>query len=121
MAIIFSILSILIGYIVIAAIVTWSHFLTSRFMQTGPFPTRNTIYVNLGVGLAAAILGGMIAAVIAPSYPMIHAMILAGVMGSVSAAMLMTGPQPGQPPWYPLAVMGEGVFGALIGGAIIAL
>ncbi|MBA4802545.1 MAG: hypothetical protein H2040_11860 [Euryhalocaulis sp.] len=120
MAIGLSILSILIGYIVMAALVMGGHFLTSRLMLTGPHPTPAYINANLGIGAVAAFLGGVVCALIAPSFPMVHALILAGAVGSISATMMFSGPQPGQPNWYPLAVMGEGVLGVVMGGAVIA-
>jgi len=119
MGIILSVLSVVVGYAAMAGLVMAGHFVTSRLMLTGPHPTPAYINVNLGIGLAAAIAGGLVCGWVAPHNPFIHAMVLAGAVGSMSVAMLLIGPQPGQPNWYPLAVMLGGVVGVLIGGALV--
>lgn len=79
--------------------------------------TRPYLVVNLFCGLAAAILGGWLAARLAGGNALGHAAAVAAIILAMGIATAFTsGTQPGQPSWYQLVVTLLGVAGALMGG-----
>ena len=92
--------------------------LTASSPQPPPVPPPSYLAANVLVSVAAAVLGGWLAARLAPSRPMLHAGLLAAVvlvLSVVSFAQARNG-DTGQPLWYLLLVQAIGRAGALAGG-----
>ncbi len=118
-----SILSVVVGYLSIAVatmLSTW--LLTVAFglplQPADPSFRPPTPYVaaSLVSGFAIAILGGFVAARIAPRSPRRHALVLAALVlafGVMFSLMNRTGPHPG---WYLLLLPIVGFLGVVLGG-----
>ena len=77
-------------------------------------------YANLGVAGVGAVIGGWLAARVAPRFPYAHAAALAALVGVIALPSL-TGPsQAPQPGWYPAALALVAVLGVLLGGKLRA-
>jgi hypothetical protein len=68
-----------------------------------PFADQRLFLIALGHRMAWQVLAGWLTAFIAPSRPMLHAMILAalGLLGAIGGAVAMWGVGPA---WYPIAL-----------------
>jgi hypothetical protein len=75
---------------------------------------------NLVVSLLGAILGGWVAARIGLRAPLAHALVLAAVAGALALLGAVRGAQPGQPAWYPWALVAIAIGGIVLGGWIRA-
>jgi hypothetical protein len=78
------------------------------------------LYVNLLVCGVGAILGGWLAARIAPSSPYAHAAALAAIVAVISLPSATGAPAPAHPGWYPAALGLVAVLGVLLGGKLRA-
>jgi len=81
----------------------------------GPEPGAAYLAANLLISLAAAAVGGVLVVRLAGERPLLHAVVLAGLMALLSS--LSGGPEPGgeQPAWYPAVVLGLGLVGVATG------
>jgi len=77
-------------------------------------PTTLWLVVNLSYSLAAAAIGGWVAAHLAPRRRWWHGAVIAGVI-AISWALGDGQPMPGQPSWYPQVIAFIGVVGTLAG------
>ena len=77
-------------------------------------------YANLGVAAVGGVIGGWLAARVAPRSPYAHAAALAALVAVIalpSATGAAQGPQSG---WYPAALALVAVLGVLLGGKLRA-
>jgi len=79
--------------------------------------SRRYLIANLAVSLLAAAIGGVLAARIAGSHPMVHVVVLAALVLLMSAVSAR-GNSADQPSWYPRVIAMIGVGGVLIGGLV---
>ena len=121
-----SILSIVVGYLVMAIIVMIGTIAAAAALVPGglsamrraegpPAPTKNYLYANLALSLVAAIVGGWLTARMAPFAPFTHVAALAVLI--VAMALISAKYQAArQPSWYSWTIAIVGVAGVLIGG-----
>jgi hypothetical protein len=85
-------------------------------LLAGPGGSVSASYLlaNLAVSFGAALLGGWLVARLAPRRPLTHAAVLAAVMAILTLPSLGS-PAPGQPSWYPVALLFIGVAGVACG------
>lgn len=82
-------------------------------------PTPPYLAFNLAYTLVFAVVGGWVAARVARERPLLHGFLLAAVMISLSIpSAIEGGPQPGQPTWYPWALVLIAGVGAPTGALI---
>jgi hypothetical protein len=113
-----SFLAVLSGYASMAIVVMALTPLAARlFIPEGAVAGAPYLSANIAYSFAAAVLGGWVAARLAPRNPLAHGAALAGTILILSLTMLQAGSQSGgpQPSWYPLATLVIGVAGSLIG------
>lgn len=79
---------------------------------TGPY-----LAANLGVSFASASLGGWLAARLAPSRPLAHALAVAALIALLSLPGVLA-PLGGQPAWYPIVLLISGVSGVGCGALL---
>ena len=123
-----SILSILGGYVAMAAIVMIGTAIAAATMLPGGIagarkiqgpPPRDYLIANLGASLVAALLGGWVTARLAPHNPILHAAVLAAFLLAMS--VLSARSQAGkQPRWYPITIALIGVAGVMLGAMWVA-
>lgn len=125
MQILLSIASVIGGFLATAILVGVSNAVASAAFNTQPKPdspaTVPSTYLtaNLILSLLAAVAGGYICGWIAPTRPIIHVLVLAGLFTTMSLlTAVTTGAEPGQPTWYPWVIGIIGLSGVLIGGAL---
>lgn len=85
--------------------------------QPAPQPGAGYLAANLLISVVAAVAGGWTTARLSAHSPHVHAIALAAfiaLMGSLSLRV----PQPGQPDWYPWALVIIGPLGVLAGGML---
>jgi heme A synthase len=122
-----SILGIVAGFVVTAACVILGTLLAVSALlpklESGKpgSPTPTYLAANILVSIAAAVLGGYVAAFIAGRLPLLHAGILAALFFVLGISSVVQGPQPGQPAWYPFAMLLIAPAGILIGGYLRSL
>lgn len=82
--------------------------------------TTAYLVANLGLSAVAAVVGGLLAAGLAPRRPVMHALYLAGaVLGiGVLSILLVDVPEAGQPEWYPAVAVCVGFVGVMLGGCL---
>ncbi|MEO6210078.1 MAG: hypothetical protein ABIQ10_08145 [Gemmatimonadaceae bacterium] len=119
-----SIIAIVAGYASMAAVVIALTVLVKRkapeWMGTVGKPNATYLYTNLVYSFGAAMIGGFVAALIAPRAPLAHACALAGivfVLAVVSAVQMGNK----QPRWYQIALAVIGPLGTIFGGMVQAL
>lgn len=119
-----SILAIVAGYASMAVAVIALTVLVKRkapqWMGSEGKPNPTYMYANLFYSFGAAMIGGFVAAVLAPRAPLAHACALASlvfVLAIVSALQMGTR----QPRWYQLALAIVGPLGTIFGGMVQAL
>lgn len=119
-----SILAVVAGFLVTAILVMATSALAATafglpLMSTAETPTvtpsTGYLVVNLVCSALAAIAGGWVAATVGQRHPMAHAGALAALL-AIGGAVGVASPQPGQPTWYPTALLVLGPLGALTGG-----
>jgi uncharacterized membrane protein YfcA len=111
-----SVLAVVGGYLVTAVlVVVLVSLATMATRARAGEPNRAYLVLNLAGGLVAAMIGGLAASRIAPSAPMRHVLILAGII-LLAGLTGVASPQPGQPSWYPYALLVIGPAGAYVGG-----
>jgi hypothetical protein len=118
-----SIGAVLAGIVFVVA----SHSVTDLVVESlGIFPPPGTGYLVAWMAVAATIyrsiftvVGGYITAALAPSRPMLHAMIL-GVFGAIAGAIaaVVTIPMDLAPAWYPVALAVLALPCTLLGGKL---
>jgi hypothetical protein len=119
MKVVRSILSVVLGFAVMAGIIMYVTPIAARYYRAEDFRTINPAYMiaNLAYSAAAAISGGFLTAWIAGYREMRHASVLGLamiVMGFVS--MRMQGQH--QPGWYEVVIAGIGPIAAMLGAAL---
>lgn len=82
--------------------------------------TATFLYVNLVVCGVGAVLGGWLAARIAPSSPYAHAAALAAIVAVIAIPSVTGPPASVHPSWYPAALGLIAVLGVLLGGKLRA-
>jgi len=120
-----SILSIVVGYIVMAALVVVADFALAavfpEYREAGEqeiAPPALPVAVNLGCGLVAAAAGGFAAARIARRARFGHALVLAGLLLAFGAVYALAGWNGVQPNWYLALLPLAGAIGATAGGSL---
>ncbi|MDQ2930411.1 MAG: hypothetical protein M3Y05_06270 [Gemmatimonadota bacterium] len=119
-----SIIAIVAGYASMAAVVVALTVLVKRkapeWMGTVGKPNPTYIYANLFYSFGAAMIGGFVAALVAPRAPLAHACALAGIVFvlAVVSALQMANKQPR---WYQIALAVIGPLGTIFGGMVQAL
>ena len=123
-----SVAAVICGFLATAILVGVSTAIASAAFGVEQKPDANatapTTYLaaNLFLSLLSAVVGGYICGWIAPSYPLVHAVVLAGLLGVLSlVTALTTGAAPGQPAWYPWVIGVIGISGVVIGGFVRVL
>jgi hypothetical protein len=119
-----SIVAVIAGYAIMAAVVIALTVLIKRkapqWMGARGKPNATYIYTNLLYSFGAAMIGGFVTALIAPRSPLAHACMLAAlvfVLAVVSAVQI--GDK--QPRWYQAALAFIGPLGAIFGGMVLAM
>jgi hypothetical protein len=125
MRILLSVAAVFCGFLATAILVIVSTAIASRVFNTRPKPDSPPIVTvpyltaNLILSLLAAVSGGYICGWIAPTRPLVHVIVLAGLFEMLSlATAVTTGAAPGQPAWYPWVIGLICVFGLLVGGTL---
>ena len=77
-------------------------------------------YANLGVAAVGGVIGGWLAARVAPGSPYAHAAALAALVAVIALPSATGASQGSQPGWYPAALALVAVFGVLLGGKLRA-
>jgi hypothetical protein len=122
MQILRSIAAVVAGFGFMASTAMVGTILATALFMPGP-PTSGAVpalylAMKLGTTLIGAIFGGWIAARIALSAPMAHALALAALTAVLSVASAQQTAPSGQPVWYPILVGILGVAGILLGGKL---
>jgi hypothetical protein len=119
-----SVLAVLAGFVAMALTVIVATVLFARVLYPDaapgrpPTPTGAWLAVNFAYSLAAAVLGGWLAAYLAPRAPFRHAVALAVVAAAMALPGILGGGSPGQPAWYPAVLGALAVGGVLLGGKL---
>ena len=117
-----SIGAVIVGFMAIVVLVLTTTPLFVRLMLKDPSrpPTAAYLTVNLLMGFAFAVVGGWIAAHLAPAGALWHAIALAvGVLVlGVATAAQGGAVRAGQPQWYAWTLPFIGATGAVLGGLI---
>jgi hypothetical protein len=119
-----SVLAVVVGLAAMAITVIVATVLSVRLLypeaEPGhhPAPTAAWLAVNFAYSLAAAVLGGWLAAYLAPRAPFPHAVALAVVAIAMALPGILGGGSPGQPDWYPPVMAAVAVVGILLGGKL---
>jgi hypothetical protein len=114
-----SILSVIAGFAVMAAIVMFLTPRVARYFRAEDFRTMNVPFMlaNLGYSSAAAILAGFVTAWIGGYRELRHASALGFLMIVMSfVSMRIRGEH--QPGWYEVVIGGVGPIAAMLGAAI---
>jgi len=116
-----SVLAVITGYVLTAAIVIACTFLAAKFLipEEATEPPRTYLVVNIAYSLLAAVAGGYLTARIARRAPLAHAGALAMVIVTIGAATMSGGPQ-GAASVFGWGIVGLGVIGSLAGGVVRA-
>lgn len=116
-----SVLAVIAGYAVTAAIVIACTILAAKFLipETATEPPRGYLVANIAYSLLAAVAGGYITARIARRAPVAHAAVLALVIVAIGTATMSGGPQ-GSASAFGWGIVGLGVVGSLAGGVVRA-
>ncbi|MGH7566593.1 MAG: hypothetical protein ACREK2_07165 [Gemmatimonadota bacterium] len=119
-----SVLAVLAGFAAMAIVVIVATVLFARLLYPDaepgapPTPTGAWLAINLAYSLAAAVLGGWLAAYLAPRAPFGHAVALAVVAAAMAIPGILSGGSPGQPAWYPAVLAALAIGGILLGGRL---
>lgn len=112
-----SVLAVLAGYAVLAAVVLLLFFVWSGGEKPVDPPTRDFMLLSLGVGFVAAVAGGWVTARIAPGHRWKHIQALAAVILLLAAVNLFwTAGR--EPLWFQLGNIAVGVVGVFVGGSL---
>jgi hypothetical protein len=119
-----SVFAVILGYLAAVLLVVAGLglagmlFLPPPGRPYGPGVSPAYLIANVLVSIAAAVVGGLTAGIVARRSPILHASALAAIMFIVGIASMVAsgGAAPGQPAWYPLAIAVIGPVGALVGG-----
>lgn len=112
-----SLLAVLVGYAVLAAVVLVFFFLWFEGAEPAEPPSRDFLFLALGVGFAAAVAGGWVTALVAPGHRWKHIQGLAALVLLVAAVNLFW--SAGQEPlWFQLGNIGVAVVGVFVGGSL---
>jgi len=126
-----SVIAVVSGFVVVMVVVIAGTATAAALMIPGGMqaianhaasPTPTYLAANLVVSVMAAVLGGWVAARMAPSRPMTHVYALAGLMVMMSLPSLLGygDTVAMQPDWYRYLLPLVGVGGVLIGGRMRA-
>lgn len=114
-----SILAVVAGYLVMAAIVMGMFALIkvtmpAAFPTADAFPETQFVLLILAGGFVAAVIAGYTTAAIARRNAMKHGLVLAIVV-LIGGIFTMLGDEANQPLWYHLSLIGLGVGGVVMG------
>ena len=114
-----SILSLTVGFAVMAGIIRYLTPIAARYYRAEDFRTINPPYMmaNLAYSAAAAILAGFITAWIAGYREMRHASLL-GLLMILLGFVSMRARGEHQPGWYEVVIAGIGPIAAMLGAAL---
>lgn len=119
-----SILSVVAGYLAMAAIVMIGTAIAAAAMIPGGIagaremegtPPHAYLYANLAASFVAALLGGWVAARLAPRNSMLHSAALAMLLLAMSVLSFRS-QAARQPRWYPITIALIGMTGVMAGG-----
>ena len=118
-----SVLAVLTGFAAMVGIVIVATVLAAGMLaepsRAGPATaTTAWLAVNIAYSLAAAMLGGWLAARLAPRAPFAHASALGALALAMALPAVFRGASPGQPVWYPWVMTAIALAGILAGGAV---
>lgn len=118
-----SILSVFLGYVALAVTTMLSGILLCLAFKLPLNPEAPTfkpptayILINLVCGLLAAMLGGFVAARLAPAAPRKHAAVLGAMVLVFGILYAVSGRNGPQPMWYLTALPVVGAAGVMLGG-----
>lgn len=103
--------------VMFAAVIAGTMTAAALLAGTDGAVTPPYLVANLGVSLGAAATGGWLVARLAPRQPLVHALVLVGLLVLLSAPGLGS-PAPGQPAWYPAVILLIGVVGIAAGAVL---
>lgn len=112
-----SLLAVLVGYAVLAAVVLLLFYLWFAGAQPAEPPTRDFLFLALGVGFVAAVAGGWVTALVAPGHRWKHIQGLAALVLLVAAVNLFWSAGL-EPLWFQLGNIAAGVVGVFVGGSL---
>jgi hypothetical protein len=117
-----SIFAILAGFFVIVVGVLGTTPLVARLLgqEMSPTPAPAYLMSNLVAGFFCAVIGGWVAARLAPGGPAIHGDVLAGLVLILGVATAAQGgaARSGQPRWYVWLLPFIGAAGVVLGGLL---
>ena len=119
-----SVLAVIVGFAAMAIAVIVATVVSMRLLypraEPGllPAPTAAWLAVNFAYSLGAAVLGGWLAAYLAPRAPFAHAVALAVVTVAMALPGILGDGSPGQANWYPPVMAAVAVGGILLGGKL---
>lgn len=116
MTIIRSILALLGGFLLMAALVIIGTFAAAALLAPDGIPNATYLIANLLLSFLAAIAGGYGCAWIAGRAPRLHAAMLALI---VLVLGLVSEGRSAQPHWYPLLIPFLGALGVMIGAWLV--
>jgi len=119
-----SLLAVLVGYAVLAAVIGLLFYLWLGAQPDTP-PSRKFLFVALGVGFVAAVAGGWVTALLAPGKRWRHVqglvaliLVMAAVdlIGMDSVNLIWMAGQ--EPRWFQLGLLAAAVAGVVLGGSL---
>lgn len=114
--------AVLAGFFVIVVGVLATTPLVARLVgqETSPTPQPAYLALNLVAGFGCALVGGLVAAWLAPDGPVIHGDVLAGMVLILGVATAAQGgaARSGQPRWYVWLLPFVGAAGVVLGGLL---
>lgn len=119
-----SVLAVIVAFAAMAIAVIVATVVSVRLLypEAGPgrlpAPTAGWLAVNFAYSLAAALMGGWLAAYLAPRAPFAHAVALAVVALAMAVPGILGAGSPGQPDWYPPVMAALAAGGILLGGRL---
>ena len=111
-----SLLAVLVGYAVLAAVIGFVFYLWLGAQPANP-PSRKFLYVVLGVGFVAAVAGGWVTALLAPGKRWKHVQALVALI-LVMAAVNLVWTAGREPLWFQIGNIAAAVAGVVLGGSL---
>jgi hypothetical protein len=106
--------AVIVGFLTMTVLVLATSAAVAKIARA-PGPGLGLYAVNLVMTLLGAALGGYVAARLAPSVPMRHALALCALMVVMSALTIASARQDGPPLWWTAGELAVGVGGVLVG------
>jgi hypothetical protein len=110
--------AVLVGYLFMAATAVIGG-IVARDAVPETFPAA-FVAVNLAFRAFGAVIGGWLAARLGATRPLLHAIALAAVVGTMAAVSASAGSPGARSGWYGPAIAAIGVGGVLLGGSLRA-